>query len=37
MKDVIDKLDLTTEIISLIKAKQLSELEKNETKRKNLS
>tara|TARA_X000000950_G_scaffold56161_1_gene67482 strand:+ start:134 stop:3367 length:3234 start_codon:yes stop_codon:yes gene_type:complete len=34
MKDVIDKLDLTTEIISLIKAKELSELEKNETKRK---
>lgn len=34
MKNIIDKLDLTTEIISLIKAKQLSELEKNETKRK---
>jgi DNA topoisomerase-2 len=34
MKDIIDKLDLTTEIISLIKAKELSELEKNETKRK---
>ena len=34
MKNIIDKLDLTTEIISLIKAKQLSELEKNETKEK---
>ena len=34
MKNIIDKLDLTTEIISLIKAKQLSELEKNESKRK---
>ena len=34
MKDIIDRLDLTTEIISLIKAKELSELEKNETKRK---
>jgi DNA topoisomerase-2 len=34
MKNIIDKLDLTTEIISLIKAKQLSDLEKNETKRK---
>jgi DNA topoisomerase II len=34
MKNVIDKLDLTTEIISLIKAKELSELEKNQSKRK---
>lgn len=34
MKSMIDRLDLTTEIISLIKAKELSELEKNETKRK---
>ena len=34
MKNVIDKLDLTTEIISLIKAKEISELEKSESKRK---
>ena len=34
MKSVIDKLDLTTEIISLIKAKEISELEKSESKRK---
>ena len=34
MKTVINKLDLTTEIISLIKAKEISELEKSETKRK---
>jgi DNA topoisomerase II len=34
MKSIIDKLDLTTEIISLIKARELTELEKNETKRK---
>ena len=35
MKDIIDKLDLTTEIISLIKAKELSELEKMKQKEKN--
>ena len=34
MKNIIDKLDLTTEIISLIKAKEFSDLEKHETKRK---
>ena len=34
MKNIIDKLDLTTEIISLIKAKETAELEKGETKRK---
>ena len=34
MKSVIDRLDLTTEILSLIKAKELIELEKNESKRK---
>ena len=34
MKNIIDKLDLKTEILSLIKAKELSELEKTDSKKK---